>query len=188
MIPREPEETTPETPEIKEECAPEAEQDLTKSLTEIKQKADDYLDSWKRTQADFQNYKRRIEQERLDMVKYANQQLILSILPILDDFERAFESITPKLAKSDWVDGMKLVERKLMTALESQGLSPIKALGETFDPNLHEAVMHTKGEDGIVVQEMEKGYKLNDKVIRPSKVAVGNGEPVEKQVAEKEEL
>jgi len=187
MIPREPEETTPETPEIEEECAPEAEQDLTKSLAEIKQKADDYLDSWKRTQADFQNYKRRIEQERLEIGKFANTQLILSILPILDDFERAFESITPKLAKTDWVDGVRLVERKLMTTLEAQGLSPIKALGETFDPNLHEAVMHSKGEDGIVVQEMQKGYKLNDKVIRPSKVAVGNGEPVEEQVEEKEE-
>jgi molecular chaperone GrpE len=185
MIPREPEETNPETPEIKEECVPEIEQDVVKALAETKQKADDYLDSWKRTQADFQNYKRRIEQERMDIGKYANQQLILSILPILDDFERAFESITPKLAKTDWVDGVKLIERKLMTTLEAQGLSPIKAVGETFDPNLHEAVMHTKGEDGIVVQEMEKGYKLNDKVIRPSKVAVGNGEPVEEPAEEK---
>ncbi len=184
MIPREPEETNPETPEIKEECVPEVEQDVVKALAETKQKADDYLDSWKRTQADFQNYKRRIEQERMDIGKYANQQLILSILPILDDFERAFESITPKLAKTDWVDGVKLVERKLMTTLEAQGLSPINAVGEIFDPNLHEAVMHTKGEDGIVVQEIEKGYKLNDKVIRPSKVAVGNGEPVEESAEE----
>jgi len=187
MIPRDPEENRAEQSEIKEECATEADQDLVKTLAETKQKADDYLDYWKRTQADFQNYKRRIEQERLDMVKYANQQLILSILPILDDFERAFESITPKLAKNDWVDGVKLVERKLMTALESQGLSPIKALGETFDPNLHEAMIHSKGEDGKVVQEMEKGYKLNDKIIRPSKVAVGNGESVKKPTEEKEE-
>jgi molecular chaperone GrpE len=187
MIPREPEETNPETPEIKEEGIPESEQDLAKALAETKQKADDYLDSWKRTQADFQNYKRRIEQERIEIGKYANQQLILSILPILDDFERAFESITPKLAKTNWVDGVKLVERKLMTTLEAQGLSPIKAVGETFDPNFHEAVMQSKGEDGKVVQEMQKGYKLYDKVIRPSKVAVGNGEPVEEPAEEKED-
>ena len=87
-------------------------------------------------------------------------------------------------AKTDWVEGIRLIERKLRTTLEAQGLSPIKAVGETFDPNLHEAVMHSKGEDGKVVQEMQKGYKLYDKVIRPSKVAVGNGEPVEEQKEE----
>ena len=179
MIPREPEEANPEKPEVKEESAPEIEQNLAKALSETKQKAEDYLDSWKRAQADFINYKRRTEEERLEIGKYANTQLILSLLPILDDVERAFESITPRLAKTDWVAGIRLIERKLRTTLEAQGLSPIKAVGETFDPNLHEAVMHNKGEDGKVVQEIQKGYKLHDKVIRPSKVAVGNGEPVE---------
>jgi molecular chaperone GrpE len=100
-------------------------------------------------------------------------------LPVLDDFERAFNAISHKHAKTDWMDGIRLVEKKLKTILEAQGLSPIKAVGETFDPNLHEALMHTKGEDGIVVQEMQKGYKLHDKVIRPSQVAVGNGELLE---------
>ena len=98
MIPREPEETNPEKPEVKEESAPEPEQDLAKALSDTKQKAEDYLDSWKRAQADFINYKRRTEQERLEIGKYANTQLILSLLPILDDFERAFESITTR----DW--------------------------------------------------------------------------------------
>jgi molecular chaperone GrpE len=184
MIPREPEETNPEKPEVKEETELEPEQDLVKALSEIKQKAEDYLDSWKRAQADFINYKRRTEQEKLEMGKYANTQLILSLLPILDDFERAFESITPRLAKTDWVDGIRLIERKLRTTFEAQGLSPIKAEGDTFDPNLHEAVMHSNGEDGKVVQEMQKGYKLHDKVIRPSKVAVGNGELAEEQKEE----
>ena len=113
MIPREPEETNLEKPETKEESAPETEQDLVKALSETKQKAEDYLDSWKRAQADFINYKRRTEQERLEIGKYANTQLILSLLPILDDFERAFESITHRLAKTDWVDGIRLIERKL---------------------------------------------------------------------------
>jgi molecular chaperone GrpE len=76
------------------------------------------------------------------------------------------------------VHGVRLVERKLRTTLEAQGLSPIKAEGEDFDPNLHEAVMHVKGEDGKVVRELQKGYRLHDKILRPSKVAVGNGEPV----------
>lgn len=179
MIPQEPEERNSEMSEIGEELIPEEEQDLIKALAEMKQKAEDHLNSWKRTQADFVNYKRHIEQERLETGKYANTQLILTILPILDDFERAFDSITPRLTKAGWVDGIRLIERKLRTTLEAQGLSPIKALGEMFDPNLHEAVMHSKGEDGKVVQELQKGYKLFEKVIRPSRVAVGNGEPLE---------
>jgi molecular chaperone GrpE len=178
MIPQEPEATNPE---VKEESVPEPEQDLEKVLAYTKQKADEYLDSWKRAQADFLNYKRRTEQEKREMGIYANTQLILALLPVLDDFERAFNSISHKHAKTDWMDGIRLVEKKLKTVLEAQGLSPIKAVGETFDPNLHEALMHTKGEDGIVVQEMQKGYKLNDKVIRPSQVAVGNGELLEAQ-------
>ncbi len=185
MIPREPEETVPVKPEVKEETAAESDQDAQKALAEAKQKAEEYLDSWKRAQADFINYKRHVEQERLEIGNYANTKLILSLLPVLDDFQRAFGSVTPKLAKSEWVQGIKLIERKLETTLEAQGLSPIKAMGEQFDPNLHEAVMHCKGEDGEVVQEMQKGYKLHDKVIRPSKVSVGNGEPVGEQ-AEKD--
>jgi molecular chaperone GrpE len=73
------------------------------------------------------------------------------------------------------------VERKFKTILETQGLSEIKAVGEVFDPNQHEALMHVRGEDGVVVQELQTGYKLGDKIIRPSKVAVGNGEIVEEQ-------
>jgi molecular chaperone GrpE len=182
MMPRESEEPTPEKAEAKEESVPASAQDMEKALSEAKQKAEDYLDSWKRAQADFINYKRRTEQDKLEMGKYANTQLILSLLPILDDFERAFASITTRLAKSDWVEGLKLIERKLQTTLETQGLSSIKALGEQFDPNLHEAMMHGKGEDGKIVQEMRKGYKVFDKVIRPSQVVVGNGEEEEPEV------
>ena len=181
MIPLEPEATNPED---KKESVPEPEQDLEKILEYTKQKAAEYLDSWKRAQADFINYKRRAEQEKREMGDYANTQLILALLPVLDDFKRAFDAIPPKLTKMGWVEGIKLVERKLWTTLEAQGLSPIETEGQTFDPNLHEAVMHTKGEDGKIVQEIQKGYKLYDKVIRPSQVAVGNGEPLEEPVKE----
>ncbi len=187
MIPQEPEETNTEKPEVNKTTLPESDQDLTKALSDAKQKAEDYLDSWKRAQADFTNYKRRLEQERQDIGKYANSELILRLLPILDDFERAFQSIPQKQAKTDWVEGIRLVELKLKTTLEAQGLSAIKAVGETFDPNLHEAVMHTKGEDGKVVLEVQKGYRLFDKIIRPSKVAVGNGEFAEAQEKEDKE-
>jgi molecular chaperone GrpE len=181
MIPQEPEATNPQE---KEEPAAETSPDWEKILAETQKKADDYLDSWKRAQADFMNYKRRAEQEKMEMGVYANTQLILSLLPVLDDFERAVDSLTPKLAKLDWVHGIRLVESKLRKTLEAQGVTPIKAVGEAFDPNLHEAVMHVKGEDGQVVQELQKGYRLHDKILRPSKVAVGNGEPVMEEPVE----
>ncbi len=184
MIPREPENQDNNESEIGNNPACESSQDIEKVLTEAQQKAQDYLDSWKRAQADFINYKRRTEQERLEMGKYANTQLILSLLPILDDFDRAFDSTTPQLEKTEWIEGIKLIERKLKSILEIQGVSPIKAVGEPFDPNLHEAVMHIKGEEGKVIQELRKGYNLYDKVIRPSHVAVGNGELVEEQTDE----
>ena len=184
MIPREPENQDYNESEIEENPTPESSQDVDKVLSEAQQKAQDYLDSWKRAQADFINYKRRTEQENLEMGKYANTQLILSLLPILDDFDRAFDLIAPQSEKADWLEGIKLIGRKLKSILEAQGVSPIKAVGEPFDPNLHEAVMHIKGEEGKVIRELLKGYKLYDKVIRPSHVAVGNGEPTEEETDE----
>jgi molecular chaperone GrpE len=139
-------------------------------------KSEEYLENWKRSQADFINLKRRSEQEKLEMGKYANNQLILMLLPVLDDFERAFDSITPQAAKSHWLAGIRLIETKLRDTLKSVGLIPIEALGQPFNPTLHEAVMQGKGLEGVVLQEMRKGYKVFEKVIRPSQVIVGNGE------------
>ncbi|MBA7615902.1 Protein GrpE [subsurface metagenome] len=79
------------------------------------------------------------------------------------------------------MDGIRLIERKLQASLEAQGLSPIKAIGEPFDPNLHEATMYRKGEEGIVIEELQKGYMLHDRVIRPAMVVVGNGEKEEEK-------
>ena len=110
------------------------------------------------------------------MIKYGNAGVISNILPVLDDFELAFSHIPKSEAKTEWVKGMKALERKFKTFLENQGVTEIKALGEPFDPNLHEAMMQVEGEEGIIIQEFQKGYKLTDRVIRHSKVAVGNGQ------------
>jgi molecular chaperone GrpE len=107
--------------------------------------------------------------------------LVINLLPVLDDLERALDSISDELAELGWVDGIRLIERKLRGILEAQGLSPIKALGELFDPNLHEATMQGKGKEGIVVEELQKGYKFQDRVIRPARVVVGNGEEEERK-------
>ena len=149
---------------------------LKQALAEETARAEANLAGWQRAQADFINYKRRSEQEKEESVNFANSLLMLNLLPILDDLERAFASIPTRLAKLSWVDGVKLIERKLRATLEAQGLSPIKALGEPFDPNLHEATRQDKGKEGLVIGEVQKGYKFRDRVIRPSKVVVGNGE------------
>ncbi len=152
--------------------------DTEKTLAELKAKADANLAGWQRAQADFANFKKRSEQEKEEVVKYANAALVLNILPILDDFERAIASLPDDLKGHSWVDGMKIIERKMRSTLESQGLSPIKAVGEPFDPRFHDAVRQDVGPEGIIVAEAFKGYKFLDRVIRPSQVAVGMGEPV----------
>ena len=154
---------------------------LKQALAEEKEKAKGYLANWQRAQADFINYKRRSEQEKGEIGNFAISVLILNLLPVLDDLERAFTSIPPRLAKLTWVDGISLIERKLKASLEAQGLSPIKAVGEPFDPHLHEAVRQDKGKEGIVIEEVQKGYRFHDRVIRPAMVVVGNGEEEEKK-------
>ena len=149
---------------------------LKMALAEEKEKSENYLANWQRAQADFINYKRRNEQEKEETIRFANTELMLSILPILDDFERALNSIIPEVAEASWLEGVQLIERKLRISLEDQGLSTIEALGEKFDPYLHEAVRQDKGKEGIVVEEVQKGYKLHGRVIRASRVVVGNGE------------
>jgi molecular chaperone GrpE len=154
---------------------------LKQALAKEKEKVEANLAGWQRAQADFINYKRRSEQEKEEISKFASSGLMLSLLTVLDDLERAVTSIPPRLTKLGWVDGIRLIERKLWATLEAQGLSPIKALGEPFDPYFHEAVMQGKGKEGIVVGELQKGYKLHDRVIRPARVVVGNGEEDEKK-------
>lgn len=149
---------------------------LKESLMQARQETEKNLESWQRTQADFINYKRRSQQEKEDLGQYANSVLLCNLLPVLDDLERALGSIPHNMAKIPWVEGIKLIERKFHNILESQGVTPIKAKGKAFDPNLHEAAMSVKGREGVVVKELLKGYKLRERVIRPTKVAVGGGE------------
>jgi len=187
-MPREPEEKEKAKKKAK---PPEELADKTMSpeeaLAEEKKKAEEYLANWQRAQADFINYKRRTEQERLDFNDYANANLLCNILPVLDDFERALKAVPEEFAKEDWVEGVRLVDKKFRTILEGMGVKEIKCLGEPFDPNLHEALRQEKGKEGIVVDEYLKGYMLNDKLLRAAKVVVGTGEGSTKKVHHKEE-
>ena len=148
---------------------------LKQVLAEERGKSENYLTNWQRTQADFINYKKRTEQEKTEMVEFASSTLILNLLSALDDLDRALASVPPELMESSWTEGIRLIYNKFKATLEAQGLTEIEAKGEPFDPHLHEAVMGQEGEDGIVIEEIRKGYKFRDRVIRPSMVVVGKG-------------
>jgi molecular chaperone GrpE len=186
MMPKEPEEKENNESTPPEEL-PEGTITPEEALEEEKKRAEEYLANWQRAQADFINYKRRAEQERLEFNSYANANLVLSILPVLDDLERAIKAIPDEFNGHDWVEGIKLVERKFKTTLEGQGVKPILALGMAFDPKLHEAIRHEKGKEGMVIAEYQKGYMLSDKLLRPSRVAVGNGKEDTEEIKEEEQ-
>lgn len=159
-------ETAPALPDV---------ESLKTALAAERARAESYLGGWQRAQADFINYKRRAENEKSESTKFANAMLILNLLPVLDDFQRALASVSASLAGLNWVEGVQLIYRKLETILESQGLTQIKAVGEKFDPHFHEAVIYKDGEEGTVIEELQRGYGLHDRVIRPALVVVGKG-------------
>ena len=152
---------------------------LKVGLEEEKKKAEAYLANWQRAAADFQNYKRRTEQEREELGRLANAALVINILPTLDDLERALSSVDSHLAGLTWIDGIWLIYRKLQAVLEASGVKPINTEGQVFDPRYHEAVMTGEGEENKIISEVQKGYMLGDRVIRPAAVVVGRGPKTE---------
>ncbi|MPZ23240.1 MAG: nucleotide exchange factor GrpE [Dehalococcoidia bacterium] len=137
--------------------------------------AEEFRGKWMRAAADYQNLKRRSEQELQERSRYANASLIINILPIVDDFERAFSTLDARLAGLTWTEGIVNIYRKFRQALESAGVREIEAEGIEFDPNVHEAIQYSEGDDGKVISVVQKGYKLGDRVIRPAVVVVGRG-------------
>ena len=151
-----------EEPEKTEDAAKKAEE-------EAAQESERYM----RLMAEFQNYKRRAAKEKTDTLQYANEKIVADILPVLDNFERALTTETEDI--EGYAKGMQLIFEQLYKALENAGLEEIKALDEDFDPNVHNAVMTDNIEDkddGKITKVLQKGYKLRDKVVRPSMVAV----------------
>jgi len=145
-----------------------------KKLGECQKQRDEYLAGWQRSRADFLNYKKD-EMERIsEILKYADEEFILKILPILDNFEKAKKAIPPD-KKDKYLEGFLQIKTQLQDFLKNQGVEKIKALEKKFDPNFHEVVeeVEVKGkESGIIIEEVKKGYLLNGKVIRPAKVKI----------------
>ncbi|MEQ1666033.1 MAG: nucleotide exchange factor GrpE [Bdellovibrionales bacterium] len=154
------------------EQKPIEEDPLAKLEKEIAELKDHHL----RQYADFENYKRRSMKERVEMIKSAGSDIISSLLPILDDFDRALKAMTAEVDASNR-EGIILIQQKLMATLEQRGLKPMESIGKEFDVELHEAITKIPTDDenmkDKVIDEVEKGYWLNEKVIRYAKVVVG---------------
>jgi len=177
MVDERKERETTEEPRQPAEAAREQEPDdvdgLRARLAEEKEKAQGYLSSWQRAAADYQNLKRRMEQERSEVSRLANASLVINLLPLLDDLERALRNVDTKLAGLTWIDGIWLIYRKFQAVLENAGVREIPAEGQPFDPNVHEAISQAPGEEGKVLSVVQKGYTLGDRVVRPAMVIVG---------------
>jgi molecular chaperone GrpE len=153
--------------------------DLERELAEAKEEAQTNLNGWKRAQADFENYKRRKEEENKDLIDFAREVAVTKMLPSLDSLTQALllapKEDDPNLVENyvKWKVGLVGLTQQIDKALTELGVKKIEAKGKKFDPNYHEAVREVEGkEDGIVVEELMHGYEINGKVIRPSQVVI----------------
>ncbi len=144
--------------------------EAAKALEEKTKLAEDRLNQIKYLQADFDNYRKNFEKEKRSIIKLANENLIKELLVILDDFEKALKLIENETNK----EGLAMLHAKFFKILQSNGLKEIESLGKKFDPNFHEALYKEvcDKEDGCIIEELQKGFMLESKVIRPSKVKI----------------
>ena len=152
-----------------------AEPTLEEQLEAAKAEAAQNLDSWMRVQAEFANARKRMDKQRLEIQQRATADMAAKLLPVVDDFERAIDTVPEAINADSWFEGIQLVYRKLTNILESMNVKSIEAVGQPFDPNQHEAIMQEASdeyESGTVTRELQKGYMLGDRVIRPSLVYV----------------
>lgn len=186
----EPVETGEEASEVEEEQKPAAEEtagtgkDKKKGIFKKKEepdKRDELIEELKdknaRLMAEFENFRKRNEKEKAAMFEVGSKSVIEKMLPVIDNFERGFKTLTEEDQGTPFAQGMELVYKQLVSSLEEIGVKPIEAVGKEFDPNLHNAVMHEDNEEvgeNIVVEEFQKGYTYRDSVVRFSMVKVAN--------------
>jgi len=154
------------------------EQALREQLAQAQAQAAEYLDSWRRATADLSNARKRMQRELDEYRAAAAERVLEKLLLIADDMQRAFQNVPADQADSDWVNGFRMIQRKLDQLLESESVSIIPTAGQSFDPELHFAVSHEKAEgyeEGQIIGEVARGYRLNGKILRASKVRVAKG-------------
>jgi molecular chaperone GrpE len=146
-------------------------------IKELEKKITQLTGGWQRAQADFENYKKRVAQEKIDLCNNSNANLIYDILPVLDNFQLAAKHVPENLKGDNWAQGIRAIEKQLEDVLASEGLERIETIGTKFDPNFHEATEHVASEkpEDEIVEEILAGYKFNNTILRPAKVKVSNG-------------
>ncbi|HWQ41123.1 MAG TPA: nucleotide exchange factor GrpE [Desulfosporosinus sp.] len=150
---------------------------LEAELAQAKAKAAENYDQLLRLQADFDNYRKRTQKEKVELIKYASERVVGDLLPVLDNFERAASAAKVNPDFTAFSQGVDMIFRQLEAALSKEGLKAMEAVGQPFDPNLHDAVLRVDSEEhpeNTVVEEIQKGYYLKEKVLRPCMVKVSN--------------
>jgi len=148
---------------------------LRAELKETQAKADEYLDGWQRSRAEFVNYKKRLERDQATVSQVATGNAVKRFLDVVDDLDRALKNRPQSEEGANWADGIDLIYRKLLNNLEAEGVQVIQAEGQTFDPNMHEAISHEDHPDlksGQVIATVSQGYLLGERVLRPARVRV----------------
>jgi molecular chaperone GrpE len=165
---------------------------LLQELEEARAKEAEYLDGWQRARAELANARKRFQREREQAYANSKADMWARLLPVVDDFERAVEALPDDLSGETWIEGVMLVRRNLEKLLDQDGVTPIDAVGHEFDPLVHQAITHEPCEtvpEGHVISELQKGYKMGDRVLRPTMARVSSGPPpeAEPQADEQEE-
>jgi len=150
---------------------------LGAELEAARTQAAEYLDQLQRTAAQFSNYKKRIDREQSEFTRLASSNLLTRLLPVVDDFERAFDTMPPGLGGTTWTEGLALIYRKLQQILLQEGVEIIETEAQAFDPQLHQAVTYEEADgfgEGEIIAEVQKGYRIGERVLRPSMVRVAS--------------
>jgi len=161
--------------EISEEIEVDESEALREEILTLQQQSGEYLDGWQRERAEFANYKKRTDRERQQLQDNISANIIRKYLEILDDLERALQNKPTDDEGATWAEGIELVYRKFLTALEAEGVVPMEVANQQFDPNLHEAISQEPNDDfesGQVIEVVRSGYMLGDRVLRPASVRI----------------
>ncbi|GIO36001.1 MULTISPECIES: nucleotide exchange factor GrpE [Paenibacillus] len=165
---------TPEE-DVQEQAAGDQDQALEAETEKLKAEIEEHKQRLLRTQADYDNFRRRTVKEKEELGKYASAKLITELLPVIDNFERALGSVSDVPEAASYAKGVEMIFRQLEGILKAEGLTPMEAVGTPFNPEYHQAIMQVESdeyEEGDVVEEVQKGYMLKDKVLRPAMVKV----------------
>ncbi len=178
--------TLPEKEKAGDKKEPVSPENLQAQLEEKTRESSEYFDKWLRLRAEFENFKKRMQKEKADLIKFGNESLLRALLPVLDNLDRAIDHGKAAGETSPLLEGVELVEKEFMTILEKFGVKPIQAAGEVFDPEKHEAISQQESnlESNRVISTVQNGYFYHDRLLRPAKVVVSQGKAEPRKDAE----